>query len=287
VTRWKRIVLSVLGAGALGAAATYAVVVLPRSASTDRDWTTDGARLARAHFAGSQVHVQNVRNFDYRSTDDFVERWEDRTYDLDRLQSVWFVVEPFSDYRGPAHTFLSFGFGEGDSAEYVGISVEIRKEKGEHYDPLKALLRNYELMYVVGDERDLVRLRSNFRKDSVFLYRANTTPERARALFVSMLERANALAEHPEFYNTLTSTCTTNIVSHVNTLAPGRVPKFSYKVLLPAFADELAYDLGLLDTSRGFEELRRKALINPVAEKAGDDPAFSRRIRAQSLEVRV
>ena len=257
----------------------WALLVGTKRPSNDRDWTEDGAQLPLARFDGRRVHVMNVRNFDYTATDKWTPRWELRTYDLDQLRSVWFIVEPFSSIRGPAHTFVSFGFGDGDSAQYVGISVEVRKEKGEHYHPVPALFRHFELMYVVGDERDLVRLRSNFRRDSVFLYRVNTTPERARELFVSMLQRANSLRQHPEFYNTITNTCTTNIVRHVDTLVPGRVPKWSYKVLAPAYADELAYDLGLIDTSKAFADVRRAALINPVAQAANDDPRFSQRIR--------
>jgi len=267
-------------AGTLAACiVAWALLVGTKRPSNDRDWTEDGAQLPLARFDGRRVHVMNVRNFDYTATDKWTPRWELRTYDLDQLRSVWFIVEPFSSIRGPAHTFLSFGFGDGDSAQYVGISVEVRKEKGEHYHPVPALFRHFELMYVVGDERDLVRLRSNFRRDSVFLYRVNTTPERARELFVSMLQRANSLRQHPEFYNTITNTCTTNIVRHVDTLVPGRVPKWSYKVLAPAYADELAYDLGLIDTSKTFAEVRRAALINPVAQAANDDPRFSQRIR--------
>ena len=257
----------------------WLLLVGTKRPSNDRDWTEDGAQLPLARFDGRRVHVMNVRNFDYTATDKWTPRWELRTYDLDQLRSVWFIVEPFSSIRGPAHTFVSFGFGDGDSAHYVGISVEVRKEKGEHYHPVPALFRHFELMYVVGDERDLVRLRSNFRRDSVFLYRVNTTPERARELFVSMLERANALRQQPEFYNTITNTCTTNIVRHVDTLVPGRVPRWSYKVLAPAYADELAYDLGLIDTSKTFAEVRRAALINPVAQAANTDPRFSQLIR--------
>src|SRR4051812_3265468 len=204
----------------------WVLLVGTKHPSNDRDWTEDGSRIPEARFDGSFVHIANVRNFDYAATDKWTARWEDRTYDLDQLHSVWFIVEPFSSFRGPAHTFLSFGFGDGDSAKFVGISVEVRKEKGEHYHPFPALFRRFELMYVVGDERDLVRLRSNYRRDSVFLYRANTTPERARELFVSMLQRANSLREQPEFYNTLTNTCTTNIVRHVDMLVPGRVPRW-------------------------------------------------------------
>ena len=258
----------------------WLLLVGTKRPSNDRNWTEDGAKLPMARIAGSQVFVMNVRNFDYKTTEQWTPRWELRNYDLNQLESVWFIVEPFSSIRGPAHTFVSFGFGKGESAQYVGISVEVRKEKGEHYHPLPALFRKYELMYVVGDERDLVRLRSNYRRDSVFLYRVNTTPARARELFVSMLQRANQLREHPEFYNTLTNTCTTNIVRHVDTLVPGRVPKWSYKVLAPAYADELAYQLGLIDTTRSFAEVRRAALINPVAMAANDAPDFSVRIRS-------
>ena len=273
--RRYRIVLGAL-AVLLVAGGAFAAVVRP---SNDRDWSEDQARLPEAVFTGRRVLVHNVRDFDYQATDRWTPRWEDRSYDLDSLSSVWFAVEPFSDVRGPAHTFVTFGFGDSlAAARYVGISVEIRKEKGEHFSPMKGILRQYELTYVVGDERDLVRLRSNFRRDSVFLYRVHTTPEKARALFVSMLERANRLKAHPEFYNTLTNTCTTNIVRHVNELVPGRVP-FSYKVLLPAYADELAYDLGLLGHDQPFDSLRAHALINDRALAADHDSLFSQRIR--------
>lgn len=251
----------------------FALLVRPR---TDREWNEDQARLPEVAFRGDTVHIRNVRNFDYQAVDRWTARWEDREYDLAGLESAWFVVEPFGDVRGPAHTFVSFGFRDG---RYLAVSVEVRKEKGETYDPLKGLFRKYELMYVVGDERDLVRLRSNHRRDSVFLYRAAVGPDKARALLEDMLRRADALRERPEFYNTLTSTCTTNIVAHVNRIAPKRVP-FSYKVLLPAFADELAYDIGLLDTSVPFAELRVRSLINARALAADADPEFSRRIRA-------
>lgn len=255
--------------------AAYGLLTLLLRPSNDRDWSPDQARLANATFAGDSVHIENVRNAVYRSVSDYDVRWERRSYDLRQLESVWFVVEPFSELRGPAHTFLSFGFADG---QYVAISVELRKEKGESFHPVQGLLRQYELTYVVGDERDLIGLRANHRRDSVYLYPVRTTPEKKRELFVAMLERANRLVEHPEFYNTLWSSCTTNIVSHINDLVPGRVP-FSYKVLLPAYSDELAYDLGLLDTSLPRDAFRSPHLINARAAAYADREDFSRGIR--------
>lgn len=263
--------------GFLSMALGYAALALFIHPANDRGWSPDQARTPKAVFDGDTVRISNIRNSFYRSAQDYDVRWEERAYDLRRLESVWFMVEPFSDWRGPAHTLLSFGFGNG---EFVAISVEIRKEKGESYSPLMGLLRQYELTYVVGDERDLIGLRANHRHDAVYLYPIRTTPEKMRAMFVSMLERANQLIEQPEFYNTLTSTCTTNIVRHINAIAPNRIP-LSYKVLLPAFADELAYDLGLIETDLPRDQFRIAHLINDLALIHADSAAFSTGIRSR------
>lgn len=256
----------------------YGLLVVLVQPSNDREWTPDQARLATASFVGDSVHIENVRNAVYRSVSDFDVRWERRSYDLRDLETVWFIVEPFSKVRGPAHTFLSFGFGD---STFVSISVELRKEVGESFHPLPGLLRQYELQYVVGDERDLIGLRANHRHDSVFVYPVRTTPEKKRELFVAMLERATRLAERPEFCNTLWSSCTTNIVSHINDILPERVP-FSFKVLLPAYSDELAYDLGLLDTELPRDSFRQPHLINARAAAFADRPDFSLGIRARN-----
>lgn len=244
--------------------------------SNERDWVPNEAVLPWAEFAGDRVTVHNVRNTAYRTDADYTPAYEDRSLDLGRLRSVWFLVVPFGDWGGSAHTFLSFGF---DGPEYLAISVEARKERGETYHYLKGLFKRYEIMYVVADERDVVRLRTNVRGDDVYLYPVRTTPERMRALLVAMLERANALRRRPEFYNTLTNNCTNTIARHVNSLVPGRVP-FSLKVVFPGFADRLAYDLGLIDTDLPYEQIRERFRVNERARAAGDDPAFSTRIRA-------
>ena len=269
--RLRRAALYILALVILG----YLLLIVLVRPSNDRDWSLDTERTASAVFINDLVQIKNVRNAKYRSTTDFDARWEDRTYDLKNLESVWFIVEPFSDWRGPAHTFLSFGFGNG---EYVAISIEIRKEKGESFSPLGGLLRQYELIYIIGDERDLIGLRANYRHDEVYLYKVKATPEKMRELFVSMLERANKVSQHPEFYNTLTNTCTTNIVEHINVIAPGRIP-FSYKTLLPAYSDQLAYDLGLIDTVLPSDQYRSAHRINEQAKLHAKNTNFSDAIR--------
>ena len=263
------------GAVPLAVLLTLAFVCLRQRPSNDRDWLPNEAVMPSVMVRGRLVDVRNVRVTTYRGTDDYTPAYDDRTFDLDRLVRVWFVVEPFSKWGGAAHTFLSFEF---EGPEFVAISVEARKERGETYHFLKGLFRRYELLYIVGDERDLVRLRSNYRRDDVFLYPIRTAPEKARALFVEMLERANRLREHPEFYNTLTSNCTSNIVRHVNRLVPGRVP-FSLRWMFPGYADRLAYDLGLIETELPFDSIRPRHRINDRALRYGEALDFSVRIR--------
>jgi hypothetical protein len=247
-----------------------------RRPSNARDWTPDNARTARAEFRGDSVRIRNLRNADYTSAADYTVRWEDRAYDLSKVKRAWFLVEPFGkDWRGPAHTLASFEFDDG---RFLAVSAEIRKEKGETFSPWKGLLRQFEMMYVVADERDVVRLRTNFRRDPVYLYPIRADRAKVRALLVDMLTRANELADHPEFYNTLTNTFTTSIVEHVNKVAPHRVP-FSFKVLFPGYSDRLAYDLGMIDTNLPFDQAREHFHVNAAALRWGDSPDFSRRIR--------
>jgi hypothetical protein len=251
-----------------------AILVLRETPSNQRDWSPDQAVLAYAERHGPLVTVHDIRNFQYASETQYTKAYYDKTFDLRQLDSVWFFVEPFGG-AGAAHTFVSFGFADRD---FLAISIEIRKEKGESFSPLRGMLRRYEIMYVIGDERDLVKLRTNYRRDRVYLYPIRTTRERKVTMFLSMLRRANLLRAHPEFYNTLTNTCTTNLVEHVNTIVPSRIP-LRPAVLLPAGSDKLAYDLGLIESPLPFPQTRTAAQIDDLARRFGDDPEFSLRIR--------
>lgn len=243
--------------------------------SNTRNWSPDQAVLPYAEFRGETVRIFNVRNCDYRSTKDYDVHHYDRTYHLDDLTSVDFIVVPFRLSPALAHTMLSFGFA---GQEHVAVSVEIRKEKGEEYAPLGGIANKFELMYVVGDERDLVGLRTNHRLDDVNIYRANASKEQVRVLFEDVFARVNDLHEKPEFYNTLTNNCTTNIRAHINRMAPGRIP-YDYRVLLPGYSDKLAYELGLLAEDGSFERIHAHARVNELAYRYRDDPDFSQKIR--------
>ena len=276
--RWLKRILYFVLAIVILVGCLFTIVHFSTKASNDRVWNEDQAILPNAEINDNLVSIHNIRNFSYASTTSYTTNYYDKTFDVNKIKKIWYVVEPFSGIPGSAHTFLSFEF---EDNQFVSISVEIRKEKGETYDPIKGLFNKYELMYVIADERDVIKLRSNYRKDLVYLYPANTAKERAKALFLDMVERANDLKKHPEFYNTITNTCTTNIVAHVNKITPKRVPFFNLRILLPANSDKLAYDLDLIDTDLSFEQARARYFINDRAMKHADDPDFSVKIRQE------
>lgn len=245
--------------------------------SNDRAWQPDVARLASASIDGDLVTLRNIRDFDYRSETDYDVRYYDATFDLRELEGI----DLYSVYwmgDAIAHVMLGFVFS-GD--RYVTVSIETRKEVGEHYDTIRGFFRQYELIYVVGDERDLVRLRTNVRKDpieDVYLFRTGVSRASARRLFLDYVREINSLHERPEFYNTGTTNCTTNVYRHTR-VNPGR-HRFSWKILLSGYAAEYVYENGLLDTRLPFPELRRISHVNAVALAADRAPDFSARIRA-------
>lgn len=249
-------------------------------ASHDRDWQTSVARVPRAEFEGSRVTVRDIRNFDYRTPEDFTVRYYDKTYDLEDLQTVDFVKSHWDKLEGVAHTLLSFGFRTGD---YLTVSVETRPEKGEPQGALRGLFKQYELIYVLGDERDLIRLRTSFRGEDVYLYPTTSTPEEVRLLFLDILKKVNDIHERPQFYNVLMQNCTTSLVPHVQKIQPRRHPW--WKFLLNGHTDRMAYEGGWIRRWGSFEETKERHHVNKYVKDTPDAPDFSLRIRPH-LEAR-
>jgi len=272
VARWRRSAILVSLAAAFLGLFFYRWTIAP---SNDRDWAPEVARLPYATVAGDVVTLHDIRNFDYRTETDFTPAYYDRAFDLRRLDALDIVA---SYWMGPAvaHLFLSFGFG----GDHVAVSVEARRERGEGYSTIAGFFKRYELIYVVGDERDLIRVRTNYRRDppeDVYLYRVRGPTENARRLFLEYVRAINALRVQPRFYDTLTTNCTTTILLHTR-VNPGHLP-LSWKVLLSGYVPEYAYERGRLDTSLPFEDLRHRSRINDAARVADRAPDFSRRIR--------
>jgi hypothetical protein len=245
--------------------------------SHDRNWRPEVVVMPRAIIDGDRVRLTGVRNFDYRSRDDFTVRYEEREVQLSHLKSIDFYISYFLE--GPvAHTFVSFIF---DNAPPLSISIETRPEVGEGFAPVASMFKQFELIYVVGSERDLVGVRTNHRGEPTYLYRLNSSADDARRLLLVYLARINELADQPEFYHLLTNSCTINIIRYAN--AAGRQGRFDIRHLLNGLIDSYLYHSGRINTDLPFDELRRRSLINQAAQAADGAPDFPERIRASLL----
>jgi len=241
--------------------------------SNDREWIADVAELPSVTFDGDLVTIKNVRNFHYRSETDFDEIWDTRSYDLSQIRGL----DIYLSYWGSpmiAHTIMSWEFADGQN---LAVSIETRKEVGEEYSAVLGFFRQFELYYVVADERDLVGLRTNHRGEEVYLYRGKTPIPRARALLVDYLKTMNQLVSKPRWYNALLHNCTTVIRQHAEHVAAQR--PFDWRIIVNGYIDELGYERGTIDTSLPFEELRRRSNITEKARAAGTSLDFSRQIR--------
>jgi hypothetical protein len=245
--------------------------------SNDRAWQPDVARTAWAEQNGNILTIHNVRNCLYRTETDYDARWETRVLDLSRLQGV----DIFITYWGSpyiAHPILSFVFDDG---KHVAFSIETRKEVGEQYSAILGFGRTYELIYIPADEGDVIRLRTNYRKgEDVYLFRTTITPDQARALLQEYVLRLNSLHQKPEWYNALTSNCTTNVSMAAAHVRGKKSMPLDYRVIANGLGDQMMYENGRLKGGLPFDQLKKQALINPAAHAAGDSPDFSKLIRA-------
>ncbi|MCA9182032.1 MAG: DUF4105 domain-containing protein, partial [Planctomycetales bacterium] len=236
----------------LGRLASFVGVPKKKQPSHDRLWRPDLAVLPYAEIENDRVQLRNIRDCDYRTENDYDVRHFDRQVRLSDLRTIDFIVVPFVNAPLIAHTMLSFGLASG---EQIVFSVEARLEQGENYALVAGTNRDYELMWVVGTERDLIRLRTEVRKVDVYLYRTRATPEQVQRVFLAAVARVNQIARQPEFYDLVSNNCTTNIIDLVNELRPGSVPR-DIRVLLPGSSDRMAYDLGLLAAQGPFEQIK-------------------------------
>ncbi|MFN3193962.1 MAG: DUF4105 domain-containing protein [Aureliella sp.] len=242
-------------------------------------WDVGFDRIPSIEFldAEASVVISNFRNFRYGCDGSHKASWETRTFLMDEVCDVNFVVVPFNNQHHLAHTMVSFGFSNG---EYIAISVEARRRSGQPYSILKGMFGAFPLAYIIADERDCIGVRTEYRQNTVHLYPSSATREQASQFLLSMLKRAQRLESSPETYNTLWNNCLTNLRDHVNDVWPRRIG-WNWRTVISGHADYLAYELGLLDRSESFQTLNEKARINDLANDNWHRDDFSKRIRAR------
>jgi len=245
--------------------------------SNNRPWRADVRELASATVDGNQVTIRNVRNFRYRSENDYDPFWETRVYDLSEIKAL----DLYLVYWGPtmiAHTILSWMFeDDAGNHRYLAISIETRKEETETYSALRGFFRQYELYYVVADERDVIALRTNHRGEEVYLYRLNTSPDNARKILLHYFDEINRLVDEPKWYNAATHNCTTAARKHTMTVA--KDAPWDWRFLLNGRLDELGYERGSIRTDLTFAQLRMRSNITERSKTAGLGPDYSDELR--------
>ncbi len=247
------------------------------TASMNRDWAPEVGRMAWAETADRTI-IYNVRNFKWKSNEQFVERWETREYDVSKLKTVDIFLNYWSG-QTVAHPIVSFGFESSTgNMEQLAFSFELRKRIGQSYSTISGLFKENELIAIAADERDVIRVRANMRMEDVRQYRLNVTREEAQALFNDYLKQLNELSVTPMFYNTLTTNCTT-VVFRIAKGLDSSLP-YSWRIVLPGYLPEYLYEINAVDTSIALSELKAKARINEKSIAADDSPDYSRLIRA-------
>jgi hypothetical protein len=241
----------------------------------NQDWIPKHARMPHVEVVGDKVHVSNVRNFTWRTPTDFTPAYYDRVYDVDTLRSMYYVLSPIHGLDEVAHVWVCFGFADGQD---VAVSVEARLVKGSSFRLLGSMFRQFQLIYVIGDERDVVGLRGAVWENEVRFYPIRATKERMRAYFLDMMERAHSLEEHPEFYNLFANNCMNNITYHMRRLGFCSIPS-ELSLLLTGFSDRVFYDYGYIDTDLPFEKAHRAYRIDEWMRSTKLDETFSKRLR--------
>jgi hypothetical protein len=241
--------------------------------SNDRAWADDVAQMTSGSVDGNQVVLRNVRNFDWHSATDYTQRWETRSYDLDRLRSVDLILSYWT-IQAIAHVLISFGFDDGDQ---VAFSVEIRRERDEEFSAIGGFFKEFELSVLAADERDVIRLRTNVRGEDDYLYRLRIPGPAMRSLFLAYVEQANRLVRAPRFYNTVTVNCTTLVHQMMNHIV-GNLP-LDYRLVFSGYLPGYVYQVGGLDRRYTLEELRSFGRITERARISDRSPGFSADIR--------
>jgi len=247
--------------------------------SLKRNWSPDQAVMPSVDFLDDdRVRINNIRDISYRTTRDFDLAFYDKTIDLNEVNSAWLVISPFGPF-GVAHTFVSFGLSDGS---YFSISIEIRRKKGKKFSPIKAFFRQFEIMYVIADESDVIKVRTNVIGATVRLFPIKTEQKRIRAVLLDMLKRADSLGKQPEFYNTIWNNCTTNLIKHTRRFSDKAIPWWSLRYLLPDNLDKIAYKLNMIDTDLPYEAAREYFDITEIGQASEEAEDFSQAIRARS-----
>jgi len=259
--------LTIIGLTALLIMLGYLGYLLSKKPSLSRNWSPDQAVMPSVEFHGAdKLHIKNIRDIHYRTIRDYDLKYFDKEISLRDVETAWLAISPFGG-PGAAHAFLSFGLKDGS---YIAVSIEIRRKKGQSFSPVKAFTRQFEIMYVIAAETDVIRLRTNCTKYIVRLFPIQAEKKLIQSVFLDVVKRADKLGKTPEFYNTIWNNCTTNIIKHTRRFSQKPIPLWNFRYLFPESLDKIAHRLNIIDTHLTYEDARDHFDITELAEASGE-----------------
>lgn len=257
----------------------FLIIIIFRNAKKpthNKIWRKEQNLLPHAKINNNLITIYNIRNCVYKSKKDFSANYYNKTFDLNKISSLDFIVQPFGSWVIAAHTFLSFGFEDGS---YVSISIEARRKKNVEFSTWKGLLNIFEIIYIVADEKDILKYRALHLKDKLYLYPINIRKSKNQELFKEFINKINKIYEKPEFYNTFTNTCSTNIVRHIQNISSTFKIKVGLRVLFPALSAKMVYKLGKINTFSKYNRIKAEHYINDKINHYKNSENFSKKIR--------
>lgn len=248
----------------------------------DRNWAEDMQYSVQVDFVKGVATLHNVRDFFYQSETEFTPSWVTRRIPLTGLHKVWLGVEQISAWEGVAHIFITFEYqDESGESDAIAVSAEVHREVGEEFSVQEGLFRNFELAYVVGTERDLIGLRTHVRNDPVRLYPLKIGREAVQRMFEDVMQRAMDLQEKPEFYHTISNNCASNMLYHLNKLAPIPISKWDKRIIFSGLVDRIVFALKIVPGVNSLKELRQQYLVD--ISRFDMDENYSKCLRSVGL----
>ena len=247
---------------------SYAIIIgvwSQKQPTLTKDWQASVAKLAYVDYDNDFVTIHNIRHFNYQTETEFTSHYDDKRFNIKQLNHMDYILSYWDGNLAVAHTMLSFGFSNG---EHLAVSVETRLAKNQPQSGLYGLFKQYEVIYILADEADILRLRTNFRQEQVFVYPLNFSAKIRQAMFLKILERVNQLYQQPEFYNTMTQNCFTGLQTDFRNILPKETNLFDYRWFANGYSNEILYENAIIKSSLSFSEIQQRFHINQYTQNA-------------------
>ncbi len=265
----KRFIASVIAAFLLLIVIAWWFTITP---TNNADWQISWAKMPAIEVNNHILSIHNIRDFNYRSENDYDIKYISGDYDLNKLDKVMLILSYWDGNTAVAHTILDFGFNDG---RWLAISSETRLKNGQQQTAIGGLFKQYGSLFIIGTEADLLMLRTNYRKEQVYMYQLRSTPAECRTLLLDLVNRSNKLITHPQFYNTITGNCMTSLIPSMRKVAHNKDVFKDIRFLKNGYSDQIIYEQNIKSKEISYEQFRLEHYITPRMQEITDRDKYS------------